>query len=455
MTVETISSRRMRALEMNAEYFGISALQLMESAGRAVAEEIGSRTEGERCLVVCGCGRNGGDGFVAARHLASLGFDVVVTLVGSEEAIRDPSTRRNWEALRRIAEIPKAVVRDSSLLSMPRDVDVIVDALLGIGIKGDVRPPLLQAIRAINEMDGFKVAVDIPSGINPDTGEVMGEAVRADLTVTFHRPKTGLPNAKEYTGEVVVKGIGLPPPIERYVGPGDVYLVTKERVPESHKGDFGRLLIVGGSETYSGAPALAALAALRTGVDLTFIAAPERTAYEIASLAPDLITIKLRGDSLNPRNVPVIRSWLGRVDAVVMGPGLGLRKETTQAVTDILSEIEGRDLPVLLDADGLKAFAELKRTFNISKLVLTPHAGELMLLTGRKAPKELSERASQVRDKAKEVKATILLKGPVDVISDGLEVKYNFTGNPGMTVGGTGDTLSGIIGAFLAQGFGA
>lgn len=453
--LEAISSREMGALERNAEYFGISLPQMMENAGRGVADEVGKRCKRGRCAVLCGCGRNGGDGFVTARHLASLGFDVTVLLVGSERMVIEDHCRRNWEILKKIDGIRTMVSHDSSLLPRFEKVDVIVDALLGIGIRGEVRPPILQAIRSINEMTGYKVAVDIPSGIDPDTGAVKGDAVRADLTVTFHRPKSGLAKAKTYAGEVVTKSVGIPPEIEGYVGPGDLYLVHRERPPDSHKGDFGRVLVIGGSGTYSGAPALAALAALRTGVDLTFIAAPEKTAYEISSMSPNLITIKLGGERLDPRDVPVLLNWLDRVDALIVGPGLGIHPETFQAVSDILSTVEKRNLPVVVDADGLKAIAAVKRPLKISKIVLTPHAGEFKMLTGKEVPAELQKRGHMVKGTAKEVEATLLLKGPADVISDGKRVKFNFTGNPGMTVGGTGDVLSGIVGAYLAQGFNA
>lgn len=453
--LNTISSRGMRALDMNAQYFGISESQLMENAGKAVADEIHKRIKGGRCVVFCGCGKNGGDGFVAARHLSSLGFQVTVVLVGKEKEIGSRCAQANWSTIKKVRGIDKIVSYDSSLIPGFKKVDVVVDALLGINIKGSLRAPLLQAVNMINDMKGYKVAVDVPTGIDPDSGRVMGAAVKADLTVTYHKLKVGLPKAKRYAGEVVVHSIGIPLDIESYVGPGDVHLVTKERPPEAHKGDFGKLLIIGGSELYSGAPALAALAALRTGVDMAYIAAPETTAYEISSMSPSLITIKLRGSHLNTRNVATIGGWLDRVDGVILGPGLGTHRDTARAVNDILLAVKKANTPLLLDADGLKIFATIERRIKIPKLVLTPHAGELKLLIRKEPSKELEVRADQVKKSAKEYGATVLLKGPIDVISDGVKVKYNFTGNPGMTVGGTGDTLSGIIGAFLAQGFDA
>jgi len=443
----------MRALEINSEYFGVSRLQLMENAGRSVAEEIANRFKSNktRVTVFCGLGGNGGDGLVAARHLACLGFKVEVLLAGKPADISDNEAQKNWVALQSLKDaLTIHEVYDSSLIPNI-EAEVVIDALLGIGLKGAPRPPILQMIRKINEMHCFCMAVDVPTGIDSDTGKVLDEAVRADLTVTFHKLKPGLATAKEQVGETIVKGIGLPQEFERFAGPGDVQLVVKPRLPEAHKGDFGRLLVIGGSEVFSGAPMLVASAALRVGVDLAYIAAPHKTAYAISSMSPDVITIKLEGDHLNPRNVAAIRPYLEKATAVAMGPGLGLHKDTKDAVKEIVRVVEEEKVPLLLDADGLKAFAEFKHRV-ASPMVFTPHAGEYQILTGKAPPKELNEKAAEVQKTVEELGAVILLKGHVDVISDGKRVKLNFTGNPGMTVGGTGDVLSGIVAAFMAQG---
>lgn len=453
MVERIITTREMRALDVNAEYFGISRLQLMENAGRAVATEIASRFKPQdtKVAVFCGLGGNGGDGLVAARHLVCMGFRVEVILAGRPSDIANEEARRNWEALKSLRK--SLVLREAHDSSLIPDIkaDVIIDALLGIGLKSPPRPPIAQMIRGINESSAFKVAVDVPSGIDSDTGMVLTDAVKANLTVTFHKPKPGLLKAKEYVGELIVRQIGIPEEIERFVGPGDVLIVVKPRLPEAHKGDFGRLLIVGGSETFSGAPTLTALAALRTGVDLVYIAAPRETAYAISSISPDLITLKLEGDHLSMQNMSIIRSYMDRATSVAIGPGLGLHKETEEAVNEVIRAAEERKLPILLDADGLKAFANAKRRLK-TPAVLTPHLGEYMILSGERPPDDLEERAEHVRRAAENLSAVILLKAHTDIISDGLRVKFNFTGNPGMTVGGTGDVLSGIVAALLAQG---
>ena len=450
--IDTITSREMRALELNAEYFGVSLLQLMENAGHIVALEIASRFKQDKSVAIfCGLGGNGGDGFVAARHLSAMGFKVTVVLAGKAKDISHKAALENWNALQYLKEtIPIYEVHDSTLIPEVK-AEIVVDALLGTGTKGKLKPPILQLVEKINSLDAFRVAVDVPTGIDADTGEVLGTAVKAHLTITFHKSKKGLENAKDYVGELAVKSIGLPKEFENYAGPGDVQLVLKPRLKESHKGDFGRLLVIGGSETFSGAPALVALAALRTGVDLAYVAAPEKTAHAIAAMSPDLITVKLDGGHLNPSNVPALKNYVERVNAIVLGPGLGLHTETRETVKAVIETVENFGKPLLLDADGLKAFAEFKRKLKVP-VVFTPHAGEYAILTGKALPEKIMDKVSEVKGTAAELDAVLLLKGPTDIISDGIRFKLNFTGNPGMTVGGTGDVLSGVVGAFLAQG---
>ena len=294
-----ITSRQMRALEKNGEYFGVSLLQLMENAGGSIAQEIVSRFANDRKIVIfCGLGGNGGDGFVAARHLLAAGFKVDIILLGKKRDINHESSSKNWESLESLQnEICLLEISDSSALPKV-EADLVIDALLGTGTKGKLKPPIFQAVELINSMKAYKIAVDVPTGIDADTGEVLGVAVKANLTITFHKGKAGLKEAKKNVGELVVKEIGLPPEMEQFAGPGDVFLATKPRTATAHKGDFGRLLVIGGNEVYSGAPTLASLGALRTGVDLVYLAAPSKAANEISSMSPDLITVKLEGNNL-------------------------------------------------------------------------------------------------------------------------------------------------------------
>jgi NAD(P)H-hydrate epimerase len=236
----------------------------------------------------------------------------------------------------------------------------------------------------------------------------------------------------------------------------DVLAVLPKRRVDAHKGDYGRLLIVGGGSRYVGAPVLAGLAALRSGVDLVTIAAPEKAALAINSLSPDLITVKLPCSDLESAVLPEVFPELEGSTAVIVGPGLGVIPETGKSVLEIAEKLRDLSRPALFDADGLKALAAGLDSARGMPWVLTPHAGEFKILSGSELPADSRARVQAVRAFAEKIKCTILLKSHVDIIASATgEVKLNRTGNPGMTVGGTGDVLSGIVGAFLAQGVGA
>lgn len=443
----------MMILDVNSEYLGVSTLQLMENAGRSVADEITARFgRGSSVVIYGGTGRNGGDGMVAARHLAGRGFKATFRLVGEASLISDPIVAKNWQALKAMSSTVKIEeLRDSSALA-ESDSDVLVDALLGTGVRGKLRQPILRAVQVINASRGFKVAVDVPTGIDSDTGEVLGEAVRASLTVTLHSSKKGFLKAKKFCGEIKVADIGIPPEAAILAGPGDVQAVAVRRAPEAHKGEFGRLLVVGGSELFSGAPTLVAMAAYRTGTDLVFVAAPEKTALAISSISPNLITLKLPGESFAASHIGLLREQLEKASAVAVGPGLGMEKQTVLAVRRLVALAIQRKKPLLLDADGLKALGIVRKKMFDGSTVVTPHAGEYQAISGKAPSRDQKTRQDDVREFASRSGAVVLLKGHTDVISDGVRLKLNNTGNPGMTVGGTGDVLSGIVAGLMAQG---
>ena len=448
-----LSALETMILDRNSEYLGVSTLQLMENAGRSVADEITARFGvGSYVVIYGGTGRNGGDGMVAARHLAARGFKVSYKLVGSEEAIVDASTRSNWRALRSMSSTVKVEECSDSTTLSEVDGEIIVDALLGTGVRGKLRQPILRAVQVVNGSGGFKISVDVPSGINSDTGEVLGDAVRANLTVTLHSTKTGFARAREFCGEVKVANIGIPPEAASYAGPGDVDAVKVDRAPDAHKGQFGRLLVIGGSEIFTGAPTLVALAAYRTGADLVFIAAPEKAAQAISTISSNLITIKLPGPNLAPTHLRLLRDEVSKASAVAIGPGLGLNKQTVSAARRIVSLVRQFRKPLVLDADGLKALGVVKKKVFDTSTVMTPHASEFQAVSGKPPPRDLKARCDEVRSFASRSGAVILLKGHTDMISDGHRVKMNITGNPGMTVGGTGDVLTGIVAGLVAQG---
>lgn len=449
----TITSEEMVVAEYNSEFLGVSHFQLMEAVGAKTAPMVASRLQDKsnpRIIIIAGPGRNGGDGFATARHLASQGYKVKVTLVGKISDIRDGSTKQQLDAILQMTDtIQFESLPDSSQLR-PVEADIIIDAVLGYGVKGELRQPLLGAVRIINRSRGYKIAIDLPSGLDSDTGEPHGDAVKADLTISLHRIKQGLLKGAAYAGATVPLSIGIPFEAEKYAGPGDVKILWKPRPPTAHKGDYGRLLVIGGSENFTGAPAFSALAATKCGIDLVYVASPAKTSEIIASYSPDLITVKLPGDHISPKALPEISKWITTSDIVVLGPGIGLHEETVEAVKKIISELAEQNKPTVLDADALKVFGRSRRRLK-NPTVLTPHQGEFAQLLQRKIASDSQLRQEAVKQLASETASTVVLKGNHDIIADTTRLKINKTGNPYMTVGGTGDILTGIIGAFIAQ----
>jgi len=434
-----ITTSDMRALELNSAFLGVSTRLLMENAGRAVAEEIMKRreVEGKEVTVFVGHGGKGGDGLVAARFLASAGAQVTVVLTGE---IRHEDARENLRVVEdmdysiKLADIWKYTAVES---------DVLIDALLGTGLKSSPREPLRTAIDLFNRSKGYKVSIDLPSGVDPDSGATFGEYVRPDLVVALHDVKSGIKG----DFEIVKVSIGIPPEASIYVGPGDLVENVRPRAMKTKKGDFGRVLVIGGNETFSGAPTLASMAALRMGTDLVYTAAPEATAATIASYSPDLITIKLKGRELGPENVEELLPWIKRADTVILGPGLGVSERVKDACESILNHLLETGKPAVIDADALKVLSG-KQLY--PKAVITPHAGEFRIFFG-KEPGDMKERINNAAEGARQAQCVVLLKGYFDVITDGTNFKLNKSGNPGMAVGGTGDVLTGIVGALMAR----
>ncbi|GAD52634.1 NAD(P)HX epimerase / NAD(P)HX dehydratase [Halarchaeum acidiphilum MH1-52-1] len=424
----------MAAVDRNAAALGVSTKQLMESSGNALARGVRDVADpDETVAVVAGRGNNGGDAFVAARFLADE-FDASVRLLGRPETITTDIARENWDALRS-AEIDAERVLDSTALDLG-DPDVVLDGVLGTGVTGAPREPERSAIVAMNEVDATVVSVDVPSGTDADTGAVADVAVDADRIVTFHDLKPGL----EGRADVTVADIGIPEAAETFVGPGDLRSLSRD--PRAHKGDFGRVMVIGGGP-YTGAPALCAQAALRAGADLAYVACPDAIAGEVQGYAEDLIVESFDGERLRPAHVDDLLAAAEGRDVVVIGPGLGGADETLDAVRDFLA---GYDGTAVVDADALQVVPEVDTD---ADLVCTPHQGELAKMGGPRED-DWEVRAARVREFAAELDVTLLVKGAYDVISDGETTRANRTGNPGMTVGGTGDVLAGITGAMAS-----
>jgi len=452
-----VTSLEMRIIDRNSDALGVSTLLLMENAGRSIAdvvEEVLGGCRGKKIAVFAGAGGKAGDGITAARHLASRGARVVLFMLTHPKRIEHEATRIQYEAVEKMdLSIKIRIVRDvEDLPQSIEEFDAVIDALLGIGIRGRVRNLYAKAIELINSFRGPIIAIDVPSGIDPDTGEVLGTAVRATITVTLHKAKPGLLKARDYVGQLRVVSIGVPPEAEIYVGPGDVEYRVRPRPLKAHKGVGGRVLIVGGSHTFTGAPALAALAALRTGADLAYVAAPERVADIIASYSPNIIAIRLRGsDILVPEHVEQLTQWIERCDTLVIGPGLGLDPRTFEAVYAVIERARALGKRMVIDADALKALAE-RRDLLGKDMVVTPHAGEFRRLFGIDVEESIEGRIRAAVEAAKRFNTVVLLKGWLDVISDGERYRLNKVHVQSMSVGGTGDVLSGIIAALMARG---
>ncbi len=449
-----MTPKDMMVADANAEAMGIPRTSLMENAGRGLSQVISQHKEPCKVTIYAGNGGNGGDGFVAARYLLNMGFEVEVYLLSDPALIKSREARLNWEVLQSInkgtSPLKVEVLKDSAYLH-PTSAEVVVDALLGTGVRGNLREPVSTAVDVINQARGLKVAVDMPTGVDPGSGMVDDKAVRADITVTFHKVKVGLNIASvEYVGSIEVCDIGIPLEAELFTGPGDL-LRRGRRDEKSHKGQNGKVLVIGGSKEYSGAPALAALAALGGGVDISVVACPQELSPIIRSYSPDLIVHRLSNEFLNPKDTEELIKLSEKFDAVVLGCGIGREEETALAVNDLVVEI-GK--PMVIDADALKMLGPGVIPRRIHDTVITPHTGEFHEFSGRTPPQDMQDKMEMVKEVALESESTVLLKGAVDIIARTDRIKLNRTGNPGMSVGGTGDCLAGLTGALLAQGHG-
>jgi NAD(P)H-hydrate epimerase len=429
--MEYITPDAMAAAEINSGYLGVPVSELMENAGRGLFLALNKRfkkLKGKTIAVYCGTGNNGGDGFVMAGHLAKAGADVSIIFLGKSPGT--PEARASFEKVR-------ALVKDKP----PKSPDIIIDAILGTGIKGTLREPVRSAVRSINRSRAFKLSVDMPTGLDPQTGR--GSAVRPDLVVALHRAKKGL---EPFKTQVV--DIGMPKEVDTHVGPGDV-IINLKRGERSRKGQNGKVLVVGGSDLYHGAPILAGLGAHNSGADLVFMYVPEGNFDVTRSASAGFIVRKYSGDYLTPGAAGRILEFSKMCDSLVIGPGLGVRQETKDAVIRILEKIK---IPTVIDADAIRAVAGSPAVLKKINAVVTPHTREFADLTKKKLPKTEKNRIKLVKKEAKSLSSVILLKSPTDIIASPGGVKLNTTGNPGMTVGGTGDVLSGVAAGLISQG---
>ena len=427
-----IPPEEVKVLDLNARHLGVRTIELMENAGAAVAKHVlDAYPAADSVGVLCGRGNNGGDGFVAARYLSNSRHVTVFTLEEPSESMSD-LTMENFSKVRGLS---RSVVAFSA-----KEHDVVVDAMLGIGLRGKPREPYAKTIRNLNRSRKRVVSVDVPSGWPSDL------SVKADATVTFHAPKKGM-NRKN-SGRIVVADIGIPDEAEKYCGPGDFSLLPA-RKPNARKGDAGRVLVIGGGP-YTGAPAFTGMAAMRAGADLAFVATPEPAALPVAVYSPSLIVRSLEGERLSEDHITELLAFSRSADVVAIGPGLGSAPETIRGVQRFIQRCMK---PMVIDADAIHACGAQPQILRKKSAVITPHAGEFRRLTGKAlGTDDPMKRGERVKEGAAKLRATILLKGQVDVISDGSYIKLNRTGNNALAVGGTGDVLTGLVASLIAQG---
>ena len=461
----------MMVTDYNCEYLGLSRLCLMESAGKSLAEEVGkiavyTFAKPVKVVIFTGSGGNGGDGFVAARYLLNRGYDVDIYML--KENIRSGDAKTNLEILEnmkprlsRLNIYNLKTLEDINSCEVAQSKDsefVIVDGLLGTGIRGKLQTNIKRAIEIINESNGITISVDVPSGMDPLTGEINDLAVVPDYTISFHKIKTGVRDAdEELVGGLVTADIGIPFEAEYFVNYGD-FLRLKNRDSSSHKGNNGRLLVIGGSKDYSGAPAIAGMAAIGAGADLVYVASPQNAAEAIKSTSPDLIVKSLEGDKLSSKHSDEILSLVDNVDSVLIGPGAGIDEDTSKLFNILVTKIKK---PIVLDADALKQ-VELSLIKNREDIILTPHIFEfksffkveddLKLDIDSYDFSKVDGNITELQKIIRQIKGTVVVKGKYDLILSGNKFKINKSGNAGMTVGGTGDALAGISASLLSQG---
>jgi len=450
------------------EKYGITGLQLMENAGRGLAEIIKREASPSRVAIFAGKGNNGGDGYVAARHLRNWGYKPSVYSLGSIADLKGDAASNAASWVRMGGEVRELLSSDDlrSVGSPVSHSSIIVDAIFGTGLSQEVSGLHAQAITFINSLNKKTIAVDMPSGIDATTGAVLGYAVKAHVVATMAILKLGLLlyPGRLYAGRVEVVDIGVPteiiddPGIKWNLITGeDIGKIIRPRKPESHKATHGHVLLLAGSPGMTGAACMAAVSAMRTGAGLATLGVPESLNDIIEVKTTEVMSKALPETShrtLGELSFEAIRAILPNKTAVVIGPGAGNSDELRRLVERLVSEAR---VPIVIDADGLNSFAPRIATLKGSgaKVVLTPHPGEMARLLGISTADVQSDRIGAAQKLVELTGATVVLKGAGTVIADPLgNIYINMTGNPGLATAGTGDVLAGMIGGLLAQGYG-
>ena len=461
-----VTAREMREMDrLTIEGVGIPGLLLMEAASRAVADaacDLLGQSESKKVAVFCGKGNNGGDGMAAARHLFSRGVEVSVFLAGNPGSLKGDALVQ-WTILKGMG-IPVSVLRSQNDLRGVRAGDLVIDALLGTGLVGDVEEPVASVLAWINRSGRPVLSVDLPSGLWCDTGSFGNACVHAARTVTLGELKRGLVlyPGRQKSGRVDVVDIGIPDSVASSVGintfwveSGDATARLPERPAWAHKGAFGKTLILAGSTGMTGAAALCSSAVLRTGAGLAVLGTPSGLNSIMEEKLTEVMTKPLPqtdSGSLSLDAVAAITDMMGWADVLALGPGLSRHPETAEVVRKTVARSKR---PTVIDADGINAFEGHAELLEKKKgpFILTPHSGELSRLTGLSVEAIERDRIETARTAAKRFGCVIVLKGAPTVTAcpDGC-VTVNSTGNSGMATAGAGDVLTGILAGLLAQG---
>lgn len=468
--MKVVTAHTMQEIDRQAiEEFGISGLELMESAGQSCMDAIisGFGPTG-RAAIIAGKGNNGGDGYVIARLLRQAGWRVSVYVLAERSRISgDAATNLEKLPLDSVAFCPHEGQLAGRYMDEIARADVIVDAMLGTGLSSDVRGVYREAVEIINASGRPVLAVDIPSGIHGTTGSILGDAVRASVTVTFAIAKLGhvlFPGA-EYTGRLIVADIGIPPNVME-AAPGYDQLndecirpLLRRRDRQAHKGHFGHCLIIAGSTGKTGAAALSANSAVRAGSGLVTLAVAESLHGILETKTTEVMTVPLPDSNsgyVTSSAFPAIEKLLPGMDALALGPGLGRRPGITALVQTI---VESVSLPMVIDADGLNALADdstILRRKKSATIILTPHPGEMARLLGASIPDIEADRILVAQEFARSFGVYLVLKGARTIIATPTgTTAINGSGNPGMASGGMGDVLTGIIVSLLGQQYSA
>ena len=467
--MRVLNTQQMREADRRTiDEVGIPSIVLMENAGRQAVAAIEAAFEDLATThvgVVCGRGNNGGDGFVVARTLIQRGVETSVFLLGSVADVRGDA-RTNLEVLGRIGltivEITNAQEWELHFSELSR-CELMVDAILGTGFHGQLSGLLETVVADINGLGVPIVAIDLPTGLSADTSEVEGEAIEASMTITLGAPKIPLilPPADTYSGDLVIADIGIPFPILDDVEGPYIELLTRERMRElvparaadSHKGDFGRVLVIAGSVGRTGAAHLAAIGALRSGAGLVTVATPRSCLPIVAAMAPEYMTEGLEETAAGTIDFAALDRVLEfKADVIAVGPGLGQSPGTAAFVHGLL---ERAGVPLILDADALNAFiGDPERLLGRDgvDVVITPHPGEMARLLNLSIEAVQHDRLRHATEFASSHRVHVVLKGHRTVIAGPDNRAFiNLTGNAGMATGGTGDLLTGMIAAWFGQ----